>query len=395
MPRTRPAYPPEFRRQIIELVRSGRTPEEPAKEFEPSAQTIRTWANQDRVDTGERPGPTSDEKEELARLRREVKQLREEKEILRKANGFLRPGDQPVICYRLIDENTAHHDVSRMARLLGVSRQGYYAWRDRVPSRRQREDAELTEKIRGHHERSHQTYGAPRIHADLREIDGLSVGRKRVARLMREAGLTGVHRRTGRASLTRRDRQATAAPDLIGRDFTASAPNLRWSADITYVPTGQGWLYLAVVLDLFSRRIVGWAMADHMRTELVTDALAMAVTARRPRPGLVHHSDKGSQYTSLTFGQRCDEAGIRPSTGRTGSCFDNAVTESFFASLETELIDRTAFPTRHHAEQALFGYIEGFYNPRRRHSANGQLSPAEYERRHAAKAPHRVLYAAT
>ncbi|WP_406350890.1 IS3 family transposase [Streptomyces sp. NBC_01635] len=394
MPRTRPAYPPEFRRQIVELVRAGRSPEELAKEFEPSAQTIRTWANQDRMDTGERPGLTSDEKEELAQLRREVKQLREEKEILPQGHGFLRPGDQPVICYRLIDENTAHHDVSLMARLLGVSRQGYYAWRDRVPSRRRREDAELTEKIRGHHERSHGTYGAPRIHADLREIDGLSVGRKRVARLMRKAGLTGVHRRTGRASLTRQDRQATAAPDLIGRDFTASAPNLRWSADIAYVPTDQGWLYLAVVLDLFSRRIVGWAMADHMRTELVTDALAMAVTARRPCPGLVHHSDKGSQYTSLTFGQRCDEAGIRPSTGRTGSCYDNAVTESFFASLETELIDRTAFPTRHHAEQALFAYIEGFYNPRRRHSANGQLSPAEYERRHAAKTPHRALYAA-
>ncbi|MGX4694913.1 IS3 family transposase [Streptomyces sp. JNUCC 63] len=199
-----------------------------------------------------------------------------------------------MICYRLIDENRAHHDVSLMARLLGVSRQGYYSWRDRGPSRRRREDAEITEKIRGHHERSHGTYGAPRIHADLREIDGLKVGRKRVARLMRQAGLVGVHRRTGRASLTRQDRRAQPAPDLIGRDFTASAPNLRWTADITYVPTGEGWLYLAVIMDLFSRRIVGWAMADHMRTELVTDALAMAVTARRPRPGLVHHSD--SEY---------------------------------------------------------------------------------------------------
>jgi putative transposase len=204
---------------------------------------------------------------------------------------------------------------------------------------------------------------------------------------MRKAGLSGVHRRTGRASPTRQDRRATPAPDLIGRDYTASAPNLRWTADLTYVPADEGWLYLAVVLDLFSRRIVGWAMAHHMRTELVTDALAMAVTARKPRSGLVHHSDKGSQYTSLTFGQRRDEAGILPSTGRTGSCYDNAVTESFFASLETELIDRTAFPTRCHAEKALFSYIEGFYNPRRRHSANGQLSPADYERRHSAPQP--------
>lgn len=291
--------------------------------------------------------------------------------------------------FRLMDEEKAHHDVSLVARLLGVSRQGYYAWKARGlrgPGPRERQDAELAEKIRDHHVRSHGTYGAPRIQADLREIDGLRVGRERITRLMRGAGLVGVHRRTGRAALTRQDSTAKPAPDLIGRDFTAHAPNLRWTADITYVPTDEGWLYCAVVLDLFARRIVGWAMADHMRTELVTDALAMAVAARRPRPGLVHHSDKGSQYTSLTFGQRCEEAGIRPSTGRTGSCYDNAVTESFFASLETELIDRTTFNTRHEAEQAVFACIEGFYNPHRRHSANGQLSPAEYERRHAAEA---------
>lgn len=298
------------------------------------------------------------------------------------------------MCYRLIEENTAHHDVSLMARLLGVSRQGYYAWKTRGPSRRRREDSELTEKIKGHHQRSHGTYGAPRIQADLREVDGLWVGRNRITRLMRASGLAGVHRRTGRLSLTRQGRQAVAAPDLIGRDFTAHVPNLRWTADITYVPTDQGWLYLAVVLDLFSRRIVGWAMADHMRTELVTDALAMAVTARRPRPGLIHHSDKGTQYTSMTFGQRCKEAGIRPSTGRTGSCFDNAVTESFFASLESELIDRTVFHARRDAEQELFSYIEGFYNPWRRHSANGQLSPAEYERPHTPRTSATVTYAA-
>ena len=162
----------------------------------------------------------------------------------------------------------------------------------------------------------------------------------------------------------------------------AAAPNTKWTADITYVPTDQGWLYLAVVMDAFSRRIVGWAMAEHMRAELVCDALAMAVSVRRPGPGLIHHSDKGSQYTSLAFGRRCDQAGIAPSTGRTGSCYDNAVTESFFASLETELIDRTRFPSRTDAQREVFSYIEGFYNPWRRHSANGQLSPAEYERRH-------------
>ncbi|OKI21376.1 transposase [Nocardiopsis sp. TSRI0078] len=272
-----------------------------------------------------------------------------------------------------------------MSRLLGVSRQGYYQHVHRVehgPGPRDRSNAELAERIRHHHEQSRGTYGAPRIQADLREIDGLRVGRNRIARLMRREVLVGVHRRTGRKGLTSQDRMAAAPPDLVGRDFTAHAPNLKWTADITYVPTDQGWLYLAVVMDLFSRRIVGWAMAAHMRAELVCDALSMAVSARRPGPGLIHHSDKGAQYTSLSFGRRCEEAGIAPSTGRTGSCYDNAVTESFFASLETELIDRARFATRADAEREVFSYIEGFYNPWRRHSANGQLSPTEYERRH-------------
>lgn len=287
--------------------------------------------------------------------------------------------------YRLIDEEKTHHPVFRMSLLLGVSRQGYYQYLRRTehgPGPRGRSNQELTERIRHHHKQSRGTYGAPRIQADLREIDGGRAGRNRITRLMRAEDLIGVHHRTGREGLTAQDRMATAPPDLIEGDFTAHAPNLKWTADITYVPTDQGWLYLAVVMDLFSRRIVGWAMADHMRAELVCDALAIAVSARRPGPGLVHHSDQGSQYTSLACGRRCEEAGISPSTGRTGSCYDNAVTESFFASLETELIDRTRFVTRVDAEREVFSYVEGFYNPWRRHSANSQLSPAEYERRH-------------
>lgn len=291
--------------------------------------------------------------------------------------------------HRLIDEEKAHHSVSRMTRLLGVSRQGYYQHvhrSERGLGPRERSDQELTQRIRYHHEQSRGTYGAPRIQADLAELDGLRAGRNRINRLMRREGLVGVHRRTGRKSLTVQDRMATTPPDLVGRDFTAPAPNLKWTADITYVPTDQGWLYLAVVMDLFSRKIVGWAMAAHMRAELVCDALTMAIGARRPEAGLVHHSDKGSQYTSLAFGRRCEEAGVSPSTGRTGSCFDNAVTESFFASLETELIDRTRFLTRMEAQREVFSYIEGFYNPWRRHSANGRLSPVEYERRHTERA---------
>lgn len=282
--------------------------------------------------------------------------------------------------YRLIDAEKDHHSVSQLARVLGVSRQGYYAWVRRGPSVRAKQDAALTETITTIHRQSRFTYGAPRVHAELREDYGIRVGRKRVARLMRQSRLEGVHRRRKRG-LTRRDPAAVPPHDLVERDFTASAPNRTWTADITYVPTGEGWLYLAVVLDVFSRRIVGWAMAEHLRTELVIDALEMAIWNRRPGPGLVHHSDQGCQYTSFRFGQRCKQAGIRPSTGSVGDCFDNAITESFFATLECELLDRCHFTTRAQAKAACFDFIEGFYNTRRRHSANGMLSPAAYEQR--------------
>jgi putative transposase len=284
--------------------------------------------------------------------------------------------------YRLIDAEKTHHGVSLLARVLGVSRQGYYAWKNRGPSWRARQDEALTETITKIHTRSRWTYGAPRIHAELRDDFGVRVGRKRVARLMRTARLEGVHRRR-RRGLTRRDPAVVPPHDLVNREFTASAPNRVWTADITYVPTGEGWLYLAVVLDVFSRRIVGWAMADHMRTGLVIDALEMAIWNRRPGPGLIHHSDQGTQYTSLSFSRRCTSAGIRTSTGSVADCFDNAVTESFFATLETELLDRHLFTTRAQAKAACFDFIEGFYNPRRRHSTLGMLSPAEYERRNA------------
>ncbi|AWS48603.1 IS3 family transposase [Streptosporangium sp. 'caverna'] len=379
---------------MVELVRAGRSPEELAKEFQPSAQSIRVWVRQADLDDGRRAdGLTSAERDELARLRRENKILREEKDVLRKAGGFLRAGDGSAeMKFRLIHAEKDHHDVSLLARVLGVSRQGYYAWTKRGPSTHARQDQVLTEKIRTHHAASDEIYGAPRIHADLREIDGIGVGRKQVAQLMRAAGLARVSRRKGTPT-TNRDGRA-AATDLVRREFRAAEPNRIWTADITYVPTWQGFLYLAVVLDVFSRRIVGWAMADHMRTELVTDALAMAIHQRRPEVGVIHHSDKGGQYTSMAFGRRCEQAGVRPSTGHTGTCFDNAITESFFASLECELIDRRIFRTRSEAERAIFAYIEGFYNPRRRHFANGQLSPVEYERRQALKLIHEDDYAA-
>jgi putative transposase len=267
--------------------------------------------------------------------------------------------------------------IATMARVLGVSKAGYYAWQRRPPSAHAEADAALLKRIRTVPMSSRQTYGAPRVHAELRNADERH-GRKRIARLMREAGLLGASHRRGGPGTTRRDQDARPAPDLVDRTFTAVAPNRLWVADITYVPTATGFLYLAVVLDAFSRKIVGWAMATHLRAELVLDALEMAVGQRRPRD-VIHHSDQGSQYTALAFGSRCQEAGVRPSMGSVGDAYDNAMCESFFATLEAELLSRRRFGSQAEARMACFSYIEGFYNPTRLHSALGYLSPVTFE----------------
>jgi putative transposase len=276
-----------------------------------------------------------------------------------------------------VNANQAIYTVATMCRVLAVSASGYYARRKRPPSARARADAELTARISAIHQYSRATYGAPRIHEELLAA-GMHVGRKRVARLMKAAGLWGVSRRQW-VTTTVRERGARPAPDLVERNFTAAAPDRLWVADITYIPTWAGFLYLAVVLDTFSRRIVGWAMATHLRTELVLEALNLALWQRRPA-AVIHHSDQGSQYTSLAFGQRCREAGVRPSMGSVGDCFDNAMCESFFATLECELLDRRRFKTQLEARMAVFEFIEGWYNPHRRHSARDYLSPINYER---------------
>jgi putative transposase len=236
----------------------------------------------------------------------------------------------------------------------------------------------LTERIRSIHERSWGTYGTPRVHAELSE-QGERVSRKRVARLMKEAGLQGVSRRRG-VRTTVRGPESRPAPDLVERDFSAPGPDRLWVADITYIATWAGFLYLSVVLDAWSRKVVGWAMATHLRTQLVLDALDMALWQRRPRE-VIHHSDQGTQYTSISFGSRCREAGVRPSMGSVGDAYDNALCESFFATLECELLDRRRFRTQAEARMAVFEFLEGFYNPQRRHSALGYLSPINYERR--------------
>ena len=304
-----------------------------------------------------------------------------------KSRGLVRSGDEhdPTEGFRFVSENQAAYPIATMCRLLGVSSSGYYAWTKRRPSWRAQTDAALITEIRAAHEGSHGTYGAPRVHVDL-AAKGIRVGRKRVARLMAAAGLAGVSRR--KFITTTVKGSGRQAPDLVDRNFTAEAPNLLWVADITYIPTWAGFLYLAVVLDVCSRRIVGWSMATSLATQLVLDALTMAVATRRPK-GVIHHSDQGSQYASIAFGHRCREAGVRPSMGSVGDAYDNAMCESFFATLECELLDRHRFKTQAEARIAVFEFIEGFYNPRRRHSSIGYFSPIDYERQIATNpGPH-------
>jgi putative transposase len=272
-----------------------------------------------------------------------------------------------------VEREKAHHSVRALGRVLGVSPSGYWAWRKRGPSPRERANAQWSVRIRALHQQSRGTYGAPRIHAEL-AAGGTGCGRKRVARLMRQAGLGGGQCRRA-CKTTCRDTAAEAAPDLVQRAFTAAAPDRLWVADLTPVPTAEGVLYLAVILDVFSRRVVGWSMAEHRRTELVLRALEMALTRRRPPPGLIPHSDHGRQYTAAAFAARCRVAQIRPSMGSVGDCFDNALAESFFATLEGDLLSRQVFRSQAEARTALFTYLEIFHNRQRRHSALGYLAP--------------------
>jgi putative transposase len=283
--------------------------------------------------------------------------------------------------FRFIAEEAAQFPVSLLCRVLEVTRQGYYAWKMRPPSRRALADADLKARITEIHDQTLGIYGAPRIHAELRLGYGILVGKKRVARLMRELGIFGAGRRGGPKTTTR-DPARTSAPDRVERGFARSAPNRLWVCDIKYVQTGQGFLFLAAVQDVFSRRIVGWSMREDLKAELVLDALSMAVTQRRPVGELVAHSDHGCQYTSLVYGTYAKGSGVDLSMGSIGDPWDNAVAETFFASLEKELLRRERFATREQARMRIFWYIECFYNPRRRHSALGYLSPADYEMQH-------------
>jgi len=280
--------------------------------------------------------------------------------------------------YTFISRACSDLPVAVCCRVMKVSTSGFYAWRAQPCSDRDWDDAILTNTIVDIHAMSRRSYGSPRIHAELRLGLGTRCSRKRVERLMRQVGVQGIHRRRGRGC-TRRD-GSEPADDLVGRHFDPPAPNRLWVMDVTEHPTEEGKVYLAVVLDAFSRRVVGWSIADHIRSELVVDAVQMAIWRRRPTHGqTVAHSDHGSQYTSWAFGRRLRGAGLLGSMGSIGDCFDNSVAESFFGTLQLELLDEHRWSTREQLALAIFDWIEAWYNPRRRHSYCGMLSPVDYE----------------
>lgn len=280
--------------------------------------------------------------------------------------------------YSFIAEHTQEFGVERMCHVLGVQRSGYYAWLKRKPSARAQANQELLRQIRQEHQKSRQTYGSPRIHVVLRR-KGIVCGHNRVARLMRLDKITGKKVHVAHPITTRQQPGDIPAPNILNQQFHATAPNRKWVCDFTYIATAQGWLFLAVVLDLFSRRVVGWSMSEQMDTGFILAAWQMAYLSRYPAPGLLHHSDRGSQYTSTVYISALTLAQVQPSMSRTGNCYDNAVVESFFSTLKAECAS-TPFDTRAQARSAIFEYIEIFYNRQRLHSYLGYLSPMEFER---------------
>ena len=281
--------------------------------------------------------------------------------------------------YRFIDAEKAHHQVNRLCRLLAVSRSGYYAWSSRPASKRAREDRVLLTHIRAEFESSHYSYGRPRMVEELK-ASGWAVGHTRIGRLMRESGIQAIRCRKKRYQRRGLMPSFGYASNLLDQNFTASKPNEKWVVDISYIATIRGWVYLAVVMDLYSRRIVGWHMSDRMKQDLALEALKMAIALRRPSPGLIHHSDRGSQYVATDYQMTLKQHGIMSSMSGKGNCYDNAVVEAFFKTLKAELVWRMKFESREQAERTINEYIMNFYNRKRRHSTLGNISPMAYEK---------------
>ncbi|MEU5552855.1 IS3 family transposase [Micromonospora sp. NPDC047793] len=391
-------YTEEFQRDAVDLVgSSGRPINQVARELGLSHETLRNWVRKRERQAGTGPAASgdgvsvADKDAEIARLRREVAELRQEKEILRKAAAYFEGDGSVTSRFRFISTHRATYGVKRLCRILAVSRSGFYRWTVSEPARQARaadEDA-LAEQITGVHADSGGTYGSPRVTVELR-CQGVRVNRKRVERIMRQRDVVGRHLRR-RKRTTIPDPAAPPTPDLIGRDFTATAPDQRWCGDITYLRVGAGWLFLATVIDIATRRLIGWSINTHMRTGLVIDALDAAVAARGGRvDGVIFHADRGAQYRSGAFADTCRRHGVRRSMGRIGSSYDNALAEAFFATLKRELdVDRRRWATETDARRDVFRWI-AFYNHRRRHSALNYLSPADYEQTLAPTTLHQI-----
>ncbi|WWP75579.1 IS3 family transposase [Bradyrhizobium sp. 26S5] len=385
--RQRRSFTDDYKRQAVDLVASsGRSIGSVAKELGLRDSVLRRWVElrgtgREPTAAARRPTtqatlPSADHAAEIARLQRENERLRMERDILKKSIANLCWGAE--MRFRFIEDRRADYPVTILCDVLGVSPAGYYAWRSRPESQRSVANRELVDDIKRVHRETNGRYGSPRIHVELK-AQGRGASRGRIERLMRHHGIRAIMARPRRVRTTDSRHDLPIAANLLERNFTATAPNRIWLADITYIETDQGWLYLATVMDLYSRRIVGWAMADHLRAELPLAALRMAVSAQRPGAGLIHHSDRGVQYASAEYRKVVQSAGLRASMSRKADCYDNAPMESFFHTLKIELVYHTHYATRAEATRDIFAYIEGFYNRTRRHSAIGYVSPIEME----------------
>ena len=382
--RRRRKFTAEYKAEVVRLVRDGgKTIGQVSRDLGLTESAVRHWVTQSEIDAGGggTGALTTAERAELVALRREARQLRGAGDP-KKGGGLLREGEP--VKFGFIQTEKALYPVRALCRTLLVSAAGFYAWCRRGQSLRAQQDAALRVEIRAAHAASSKRYGSPRIHAEL-QADGHRVGRKRVARLMREDGIEGQRKRRFRVTTDSRHSHPIAANQLQ-RNFTAPAPNKVWVTDITYIWTREGWLYLAAILDLYSRRVVGWSMDSCIDRGLALDALGMALKTRRPEPGLLHHSDRGVQYASTEYQSQLRTHGMICSMSRKGDCWDNAVAESFFSTLKAELVHRSDYVSRSQAHASVFEYIEAFYNGRRRHSALGFTSPVEHEAAAARKA---------
>ncbi|HEX3219525.1 MAG TPA: IS3 family transposase [Candidatus Limnocylindria bacterium] len=376
--RTRRSFTREFKAQAVKrLLDGGKGLSEVATELGIGTGQLSQWRTEHlAAGSVEALAVRKAEQAETQRLKREVKRLEEEVEILRKAAAFFQ-GDR-VTKFAFVSAERANHAVATLCRVIGASVSGFYAWLHAIPTVQSRAEAEaaLREQIGRVFAARRRVYGSPRVHAELRR-EGRRHSRRRIERLMREMGLSARRgrRRTPRTTDSRHD--LPVAPNLLARNFTADRPDQVWLADISYIPTDEGFLYLAAIKDMATREIVGWSMADHLRAELCIGALVMAIQRHRPSRGLVHHGDRGVQYASEPYRAVLERHGITQSMSRRGNCLDNAPMESFFASLKTEHVHQVRFRTREEAKTAVFEYIEIFYNRQRLHSAIGYRTPAE------------------